>query len=385
MAISIDRVYQKVLAFANKEQRGYITPQEFNLFADQAQMEIFEQYFYDTNQWTRQHGNSHEYSDMLVNLEEKIDKFAFIATGDNVTVLNRYGDINLSNDLPDLYRLGDIRVKYPGAGYKTAEQLRSRKELIQYGSAPLTRQSEKRPVFHRHTTIGGIDRIKIYPYPVEDDGSPIDLSTDEVDLTLPHVNVTSIDHPWDNNGYYDEGKNFFFDQGSMETIIGYPITVGMTQDEDIVAVRNGVTIFEGRIRIFGPHSAGSPAANARKNLSYSTLIAMGLPGGNPYGAYKNDWQVGDKIFMPGDLFLDDQRNVQVDYIRKPKTPSWGYVVVNDKALYNSTSSTDFQLHSSEESELVYRILAFAGVAIEKPQLTQVAAGLEQAKVQQEKQ
>jgi hypothetical protein len=57
MAISIDRVYQKVLALANKEQRGYITPQEFNLFADMAQNEIFEQYFYDINQWTRQHGN----------------------------------------------------------------------------------------------------------------------------------------------------------------------------------------------------------------------------------------------------------------------------------------------------------------------------------------
>ena len=30
-------------------------------------------------------------------------------------------------------------------------------------------------------------------------------------------------------------------------------------------------------------------------------------------------------------------------------------------------------------------LAFAGIAMEKPQLTQVAAGLEQAKQQQEKQ
>ena len=37
--ILIDSVYQKVLALANKEQRGYITPQDFNLFADQAQME----------------------------------------------------------------------------------------------------------------------------------------------------------------------------------------------------------------------------------------------------------------------------------------------------------------------------------------------------------
>ena len=41
--INIDTVYQRVLNIANKEQRGYITPQEFNLFADQAQKEIFEQ------------------------------------------------------------------------------------------------------------------------------------------------------------------------------------------------------------------------------------------------------------------------------------------------------------------------------------------------------
>ena len=47
MAISIDDVYQKVLSLANKEQRGYITPQEFNLFADKAQKEIFENYFHD--------------------------------------------------------------------------------------------------------------------------------------------------------------------------------------------------------------------------------------------------------------------------------------------------------------------------------------------------
>jgi hypothetical protein len=94
---------------------------------------------------------------------------------------------------------------------------------------------------------------------------------------------------------------------------------------------------------------------------------------------------------PEESYLDDSGEriypdtIQIFYTRKPITPNWGYVVVNDKALYNSTSSTDFELHASEESELVYRILAFAGVAIEKPQLTQIAAGLEQAKVQQEKQ
>jgi len=43
--IPVDRVYQKVLALLNKEQRGYLTPQEFNLLADKAQKEIFESYF----------------------------------------------------------------------------------------------------------------------------------------------------------------------------------------------------------------------------------------------------------------------------------------------------------------------------------------------------
>ena len=31
MAISVDTVYQTVLAIANKEQNGYITPQEVSL------------------------------------------------------------------------------------------------------------------------------------------------------------------------------------------------------------------------------------------------------------------------------------------------------------------------------------------------------------------
>ena len=53
MAISVDTIYQRVLALANKEQRGYITPQEYNLLANHAQMAIFESYFYDKNQRNR--------------------------------------------------------------------------------------------------------------------------------------------------------------------------------------------------------------------------------------------------------------------------------------------------------------------------------------------
>ena len=73
MAVNIDTVYQRVLAILNKEQRGYVTPQEFNLFANQAQQDLFEQYFYDINQFGRISGNDTEYSDMLTLLNEKIN------------------------------------------------------------------------------------------------------------------------------------------------------------------------------------------------------------------------------------------------------------------------------------------------------------------------
>ena len=75
MSVNVDTVYQRVLAITNKEQRGYITPQEFNTIANQAQLDIFEQYFYDLNQFARIPGNSTEYADMLDILQEKISIF----------------------------------------------------------------------------------------------------------------------------------------------------------------------------------------------------------------------------------------------------------------------------------------------------------------------
>ena len=75
MAINIDTVYQKVLAIANKEQRGYINPQQFNLFANQAQMDIFEDYFFKLNQLEFGQKNSTQYADLKTILLEKIQPF----------------------------------------------------------------------------------------------------------------------------------------------------------------------------------------------------------------------------------------------------------------------------------------------------------------------
>ena len=47
MSVSVDTVYKTVLLILNKEQRGYMTPDEFNRIGSQVQREIFERYFED--------------------------------------------------------------------------------------------------------------------------------------------------------------------------------------------------------------------------------------------------------------------------------------------------------------------------------------------------
>lgn len=79
----INNVRNTVLSIISKDNRGYITPEEFNLFAKQAQMEIFEKYIYDysialNKQNARQHGIG--YAGILAKLEEDLDKFRTTAT-----------------------------------------------------------------------------------------------------------------------------------------------------------------------------------------------------------------------------------------------------------------------------------------------------------------
>ena len=72
----INSVRNTVLSVANKNNFGYITPDDFNLYAKQAQLDIFEDYFYQYNTWilkqnARQSGSG--YADIVKNIEEVID------------------------------------------------------------------------------------------------------------------------------------------------------------------------------------------------------------------------------------------------------------------------------------------------------------------------
>ena len=240
--VNIDTVYQRVLALANKEQRGYITPQEFNLFANQAQMDIFEQYFYDVNQFGRLPGNSTSGSDMLDYLEEKIDYFK---EQRNVNINSTTEFYNIGAVINDLYKIDSV----------------------------------------------------IY----------------NDDSTCEQVNTNQV--------------------------------------------RNMLNS-----RLYAPTSYNPIYEIKRSNISAN---------GNQ----------GLRLFLyPSSL----TERITVNYIRSPKKAQWSGYNVSGTELYNSSTSDNFELHASEETKLVIKILQLAGIAMKDPSLYQIGAAEDNKNIQQEK-
>ena len=333
MAVNIDTVYQRVLAIANKEQRGYVTPQEFNLFANQAQMNIFEQYFYDYNLYNRVPGNQTEYADMIPLLEEKISIFK--KRHQPVVIEGSYGEGTLPNDI---YRLGTvIRYNLTNVEDTSAAEIErvTEEDLIYLQRSPLATPNKFRPVYIRKDAT----TIKIYPYAgtrVGDQSKTASvyfdlvvaangLSNSSVTVTLPNSNNSS---GFNNLTYVESGQ----------TVTGAGINAGTT-----VSSISGTTL-----------TLSQATTSSAQNSGNVTLT-----------------------------FASD--DVKCNYVRKPVDVSWAYTEVNGTALYNSGSSVNFELHAAEETNLVNKILQLAGISIEDQSLYQISSSEDIKKVQQEKQ
>lgn len=147
MAINVNTVYRTVLLILNKEQRGYLTPDEFNKTATQVQLEIFNEYFEDLNQQLRVAGNDSEYSDRIKNLEEKISIFQ--STG---VCSPAVGYFNIPA-VTDFYKLGTVI-------YNDEKEIQyvQPNELLELNLSPITRPSVYWPVYTYRDS-------KIYVYP----------------------------------------------------------------------------------------------------------------------------------------------------------------------------------------------------------------------------
>ena len=233
MAISVDTVYQRVQSILNKENRGYLTPQEFNLFANQAQLEIFEQYFFDLNQFERLPKKDTEYSNLVKTINERISKFKTSAT---LTFTTPYFSMP-----SDMHKLGTVIYN----STTPVEEI-DQKNLLEYTLSPLTSPSTTNPVY------------------------------------IQNIQTTS----------------------SVWSIVVYPSTI--------------------------------------------------------------------------------QSLITATYIRKPADADWAYQTVVGNALFESSNSTNFELHDSEEPNLVIKILLYAGLSIREGEIAQLADAKETKKIQQEK-
>lgn len=163
MSVNVNTVYTRVLAIINKEQRGYITPQEFNLFANQAQLEIFEQYFYDLNQFMRLPGNDTGHADMISLLQEKIALFQTSKSGAPDLAIAS-GRITLATD--DIYRLSAVYVSNIEADRF------SKKEAKNILLSPLSVPTTDRPMYYIENSgfyiytsgslLGSVDNVDIH-------------------------------------------------------------------------------------------------------------------------------------------------------------------------------------------------------------------------------
>lgn len=79
----INSVRNTVLAIINKNNYGYISPSDFNLFAKQAQLDIFDEYFIQYNQQINEENarvSGTGYADIKLGYEEVIDTFVVTKT-----------------------------------------------------------------------------------------------------------------------------------------------------------------------------------------------------------------------------------------------------------------------------------------------------------------
>jgi len=179
--INVDRIYQRVLTLANKEQRGYITPQEFNILANQAQMDIFEQYFYDLNQFRRTPGNDTMHADMVDILEEKISVFEVTA---DLTMTQAQGMSRGNLDtLPRFYRLSSARRD------NIIFESVSRKDFRMFPNSPLAAPTATRPIY-MVDTVNSV--IQINGFDVDAAGIPL----------LTEADIDYIQSPRDANWTY---------------------------------------------------------------------------------------------------------------------------------------------------------------------------------------
>lgn len=153
----INDVRNTVLAILSKDNNGYLTPEQFNLYAKNAQMEIFEQYSHDyslavNKRNKRLHGSG--LGDVPTRLAEVINRF-------NTSAVLAYNSITKHFELPtDAYSLGVVSTEEGEVVEPIAQN-----KLLKLNASLDTAPTTDYPVYTIHNNLSWdpVNQIKIYP------------------------------------------------------------------------------------------------------------------------------------------------------------------------------------------------------------------------------
>ena len=395
MAIGIDNVYQQVLAIANKEQRGYITPQEFNLFARKAQNDIFEKTFIEYKDAFLNPTSVMQSHKSLAMLREKIAPFRM----DDQSII-----LDGGTGIGSVAQLGAEMVDNTDIDVDDSFTLNTSWSLAS-GMASIAGT-------HTAATDLGVDVTGL------NTGDHVELSFTISGASKGYVEVfvggTKI-------GKANGDGNFEFSGVSGGTDLKFTASGGL---QTTLATDDYLTSFDGNIGSISLRKMSNNAASnvywiesvyhfnetdscvfeeidkKRVNFLEKYKAQTGFPlnidhlifdetNGLKFSTINTYYRKGtsELVFYPIPRASDNSViQPKCDYIKTIASmddPRWAFTVVNGKALYDSGNSYDFKIHSSEEGNLINKVLEMAGISMVKPDLTQSALQNQATNMQQQ--
>ena len=298
----INSVRNTVLAIANKNNYGYISPQDFNLYCLQAQMDLFEDYFYQYNNWINRENartSGTGYADVIKNLEEVIDTFSATAY-----LAQPAANINNQYNLPADYYLVNKIFYYPTLRVSGTTTAANVNQLI-----------DATQTFTTSVSVGDIitnttDNTSAYITAIVSD-TTLTISSDimanaETYNIYDQYNITEVERVNQNKLFYLTSSN-----------LTYPTT-------------------QYPAYVLGGASSNTTPGNLGNTITvYPTTIIQG-------GA------------------------IQAQYIRYPLAPNWTFLSTTGQDPIFNPGAADFQnfeLPASDEPNLVAKILQYIGIEI----------------------
>jgi len=324
MAINVNKVYKSVLSILNKEERGYLTPYEFNNLARQAQLELLDGLFYQYNQFLNIENinrTNEGYADLAEKIQEQIDEHYKSAT-----LTPSSGKVTVPTDA---YRILDVTMRNHGLKVEKVDKVR----LPFLKSSPLTKPSSTFPIYYQEAT-----EVVFDPSITE------------------NVAINYVAKPSDPRFGYTVNAQYGTEIYDANPFVDGGIILGSKSIGIITTNATGIT-------------PGTYTATVGTTTGVSTsgdgdgavieLVATGLGIGNvEIKGVGTGFKNGDTITFT-DSFLTGAANAVTMTLR-----------IQDLYATTNQGSTDFTLHESLEPNLISSILGYAGLIIKDPSIVQ---------------